>query len=172
VGSLKVWDGAAWQTASQQGPAGPPTAPAGGNTDDLLVKSSSTNYDTRWTPYLNSVTIGAVSATTGSVRLPASGSIYARDASNVMNIPLITHNGVTNEVMIGGTNDGGVMIGNSTTSKFGIGGFTSARSSGWSVTAGYSALKTLDPNTTTLAALARVVGTLVDVLKGHGVILP
>jgi hypothetical protein len=172
MGSVKVWDGTAWQAASQQGPAGPATAPAGGNAEDLLVKNSSTNYDTRWTPYLNSVTIGAVSASTGSVRLPAGGSIYARDGSNVMNIPLISLNAVTNEVMIGGTNDNGIMIGNSTTSKFGIGGATSARSTGWTVTAGYTQLKTMDPNTTTLAALARFVGTLVDVLKGHGIVLP
>ncbi len=172
MGSVKVWDGSAWQTASQQGPAGPPTAPAGGNTDDLLVKNSSTNYDTRWTPYLNSITIGAVSATTGTVRLPAGGYIYSRDTSNAYDFALIGLS-ATNDIMIGPNMPyGGIAIGNSTATKFAIGGSPLSRSTGWTVTAGYTALKTMDPNTTTLAALARFVGTLVDVLKAHGIVLP
>jgi hypothetical protein len=157
-------------TASQQGPAGPPTAPAGGNTDDLLVKSSSTNYDTRWTPYLNSVTIGANAATTGAVRLPNNTQINARHWSGGYDFGVIGTNGQS-QIVVGSANGQAIMLGVDAGAQLGIGGVNPvALSTGWFTSTGYTGLKSCDPNVATLAQLARHVATLVDTLKAHGIL--
>ena len=43
-------------------------------------------------------------------------------------------------------------------------------STGWAVTAGYTADKAFNPEATTVTELARVVGTLIDVLKANGLL--
>lgn len=49
MGALKVWDGSAWQTVSQQGPTGAPGAlPSGGATGAPLIKTSATDYMAGW----------------------------------------------------------------------------------------------------------------------------
>jgi len=54
-------------------------------------------------------------------------------------------------------------------SKIGVFGATAVvQSTGWSVTAGYTADKAFDPESTTLTETARVLGTLVDQLKTYG----
>lgn len=63
MGSIKVWDGTAWQTASAQGPAGP-GYPPGGTTGQILAKRSATDFDTLWTAPPSSLPIGG---TTGQV---------------------------------------------------------------------------------------------------------
>jgi collagen type I alpha len=45
-----------------------------------------------------------------------------------------------------------------------------AQPAGWSVTAGYTATKTFNPESTTLTEVARVLGTLIDTLKTVGLV--
>lgn len=169
MGSLKVWDGTAWQIASQQGPAGPASLPPGGAMDSILVKNSAAELDARWAPYLAYVSTSPSPATTGAIRLGNPQWVMARNSTNDGNVYVIGLS--TTTVYIGYTTGVGVQIGH-TNAPYGFGVTPVAKSTGWSVTAGYTALKTLDPNTTTLAALARVVGTLIDTVKAHGMILP
>lgn len=70
-------------------------------------------------------------------------------------------------------------IGTATGTKFGLAannkiGFWNAtpvvQNTGWSATAGYTALKAFNPATTTLNEVARVLGTLLDTLKSYGVL--
>jgi hypothetical protein len=48
MGSMKIWNGTAWEVASQQGPAGPVVLPVGGTTGQVLAKRSASDYDTAW----------------------------------------------------------------------------------------------------------------------------
>jgi hypothetical protein len=45
-----------------------------------------------------------------------------------------------------------------------------AQNTGWSVTSGYTATKSFNPETATLLTVARVLGTLVDALKSYGIL--
>ena len=49
MGAIKIWNGTAWETASQQGPAGPVVLPVGGSTGQVLAKKSPADFDTAWT---------------------------------------------------------------------------------------------------------------------------
>jgi hypothetical protein len=65
----------------------------------------------------------------------------------------------------------GSKIGTATTQKLGFWNATPVvQNTGWSVTAGYTALKALDPQTATLAQVARALGTLLDQLKTYGLL--
>lgn len=67
----------------------------------------------------------------------------------------------------------GTKIGSSNTQKLGFWNATPVvQNTGWSATAGYSALRSFNPATATLAEVARVLGTLVDTLKTYGLLGP
>jgi hypothetical protein len=144
MGALKVWDGATWQTVAH-GAAGN-ALPAGGATNMLLAKQSTADADAAWTtaPVVTSISIGTISTT-----------VTFAEAANIAT---------------GSTT--GTMIGTSATQKIGFWGATPrVPSPGWSIAgSGYTALKSWDPNSTTLAALARVVASLQDTLKAYGIL--
>jgi hypothetical protein len=83
---------------------------------------------------------------------------------------------VDNQFVLGTANHtvlvpGTTRLGTSATSKIGLWGATAVvQNTGWSVTAGYTADKTFNPATTTLAEVANVLGTLIDTLKTYGVL--
>lgn len=65
----------------------------------------------------------------------------------------------------------GSKFGTSATQKLGFWGTTPVvRNTGWTATAGYTALRTLDPQTDTLFETMRVLGTLIDTLKSYGIL--
>jgi hypothetical protein len=144
MGALKVWDGTTWLTASQQGPAGT-GLPPGGATNALLAKQSAADSDAVWTtgPVVASITAGTATITV---------SLNLSDGAN----------------FVTGTATG-TKFGTTASQKLGWWGANpTIQSTGWSISGGYTPLKAWDPNTATLAGLARVVATLQDTLKSYG----
>lgn len=65
----------------------------------------------------------------------------------------------------------GMRFGTSAQQKFGWWNATPViQNTGWSVTAGYTADKTFNPESTTVTELARTLGTLIDTLKSYGLL--
>jgi hypothetical protein len=65
----------------------------------------------------------------------------------------------------------GTKIGTLATHKLGFWNVTPVvQNTGWSITAGYSVTKALSPTSTTLNAVAAMLGTLVDTLKTYGLL--
>lgn len=65
----------------------------------------------------------------------------------------------------------GTKIGTTVTQKIGWWNATPVvQNTGWTATAGYTALRSFNPQTTTLAEVARLLGTLVDTLKSYGLL--
>lgn len=143
MGALKVWDGSAWQTVFVQSSGLPP----GGATNALLAKLSATDSDAAWTtaPVVLSISAGAVTVTS---------TLTFAEAANIAT-------GTTT----------GTKFGTSNVQKLGWWGATPVvQSTGWSATAGYTADKSFNPQTTTLAEVANVLGTLIDALKNCGLL--
>jgi len=93
MGSMKIWTGSAWETASQQGPAGPVVLPAGGAAGSVLAKASSADYDVGWTQQVpkgllarNSSTAYAVFTSTTGGNLPFN---VATDATRAYRVWLV-----------------------------------------------------------------------------------
>jgi hypothetical protein len=127
MGSLKVWDGTAWQTVSQQGPAGP------GN---VLSVDARTGVVTLTDKYLQ--LIGGTLAEGANI---ATGTVT------------------------------GTKIGTAANQRIGFWGVApAAQNPGWSVSAAYSSVRVFNPNSTTLTEVAKVLATLVDILKGYGLL--
>lgn len=143
AGALKVWDGATWQTVAY-GAAGN-ALPAGGATNMLLAKQSAADADAVWTtaPVVTSISIGTIST-----------SVTFAEAANIAT-------GATT----------GTKIGTAATQKLGFWNATPVvQNTGWSITGGYAADKALNPESTTLTEVARLLGTLVDALKAYGIL--
>ena len=142
-GALKIWDGATWQTVAY-GAAGS-ALPAGGATNMLLAKQSAADADAVWTtaPVVTSISIGTIST-----------SVTFAEAANITT-------GATT----------GTKIGTATTQKLGFWNATPVvQNTGWSVTGGYTADKMFNPESTSITEIARVLGTLIDVLKTYGIV--
>lgn len=145
AGALKVWDGSAWQTVAY-GAAGN-ALPAGGATNMLLAKQSAADGDGVWTtaPVVGSITTGTM-LVSSTITFAEGANIAAGTAT-------------------------GAKFGTSSLQKFGWWNATPVvQNTGWSISAGYTVLKAWDPNTATLAGLARVVATLQDALKSYGLL--
>jgi hypothetical protein len=98
------------------------------------------------------------------IRIPSTGGLEIRDVNTVY----LSIDGTGNIVTTTGT---GSKIGTSNLQKIGFWNATPViQSTGWAVTAGYTADKSFNPESTTLTELARVVGTLVDALKLAGLV--
>lgn len=142
MGSMKIWTGSAWEIASTQGPAGPPVLPPAGATGQVLAKTSAADYDVSW----------QTSTSTGSY-LPLVGGTMAEGA----NIATGTATGTK--------------LGTSTVQKLGFWNATPvAQNTGWSMTAGYTATKSFNPENATLTTALRTLATLIDTLKAYGLL--
>lgn len=65
----------------------------------------------------------------------------------------------------------GMKFGTSTSQKFGWWNATPVvQNTGWSITGGYTADKSFNPESTTVTELARTLGTLIDTLKAYGLL--
>jgi hypothetical protein len=143
MAALKIWDGATWQTVAH-GAAGN-ALPAGGATNMLLAKQSAADADAVWTtaPIVGSISIGTISTT----------ATFAEGAN----------------IATGATT--GTKIGTAATQKLGFWNATPVtQNTGWSITGGYAADKSMNPESTTLTEVARLLGTLVDALKACGIL--
>ena len=138
--------------------------------------------------------LGTNPATSGTIGLPngAGGAINFRTADNTANatgIWLGTNNvlqisaaglaanlagaslTMADGLIIGLGTTTGTKFGTATTQKMGWWNATPVvQNTGWTATAGYTALKAFNPATTTLAETARVLGTLIDALKSYGLL--
>lgn len=143
AGALKVWDGMAWQTVAY-GAAGN-ALPAGGAKDMLLAKQSAADSDAVWTtaPIVTSISIGTVATT-----------VTFAEAANIAT---------------GSTT--GTKFGTAATQKMGWWNAPPVvQNTGWSVISGYTPDKSFNPQTTTLAEVANVLGTLIETLKSYGLL--
>ena len=130
-----------------------------------------------------SVSIGANYASSGQIKLANNAKVNWRNAANTADV-----NGIyvdaTDVVVLGSSTNAlavpgpsiafptaaGTKIGTATTQKLAFWNAAPvAQPAGWSVTAGYTATKTFNPESTTLTEVARVLGTLIDqVVKATG----
>lgn len=147
MGALKVWDGSVWQTVAY-GAAGN-ALPAGGATNMLLAKQSATDADAVWTtaPVVGSISTGTM-AVSSSITLAEGVNVAFGTAT-------------------------GTKWGTTTLQKQGWWNATPVvQNTGWSITAGYTADKSFNPESTTVTELARALGTVIDVLKSYGLLGP
>lgn len=160
---------------------------SGGTIDQIPRKNSSADYDTSWSTatvdYVGnmklpgSLSVGAGPATSGAVRLTGGQHISWRNAANTSDV---AGNIVGQDANLDLNHPSTVILTANWVARFtvnttGIGFFSTSpvgQNTGWSATAGYSALKSFNPQTTTLAEVARVLGTLVDALKTYGLLAP
>jgi hypothetical protein len=134
----------------------PKELPAGGGVGQVLAKTSATDYAVAWQPIVSGVS--SVDSRTGAVTLTDK---YLQLTGGTL--------GEAAHIVLGTTT--GTMIGTANAQKLGFwGALPITRNTGWSVVAGYSAQKVYNPQTTTLAETARVLGTLVDALKACGLV--
>jgi hypothetical protein len=107
-----------------------------------------------------------LTSTTVNTGLTIGGDVTLyRSAANV----LATDDSLTVDLNL--TVNGNARLGNAASDTLGF--FTTAgtaQSTGWSVTGGYTADKSFDPESTTTTEVARVLGTLIDAFKAYGLI--
>lgn len=121
---------------------------------------------------------GASPATTGDIRLSANAAINAAATQMTMAVAGASVFYVQpNQIVL--ENSTNIFVGNGVGSKFATfatakmgwwGATPVVQNTGWAATAGYTADKAFNPQTTTLAELANVVGTLIDTLKTYGLL--
>lgn len=144
MGTLKLYrTGVGWEVIG----TAPRGAPPGGAANALLAKVTSADGDVAWTtaPIVTGMGVGTTAV---------ASTVTFADAYN------LSFGAAT-----------GTKFGTSSLQKMGWWNATPvAQSTGWSVTAGYAALKAFNPQTMTMGELARVVGTLVDTLKTYGLL--
>jgi hypothetical protein len=101
MGSMKIWDGSAWQIVSQQGPL-PPSVPPGGTVGQMLAKNTATNYDTVWSDVPKELPTGG-----------AAGQVLAKNSATNYDVGWSTETW-QNFTPTMRTNTGTVALGNST----------------------------------------------------------
>jgi hypothetical protein len=117
------------------------------------------------------ITVGTSGAGSGGITFgEALNTIYRITASSIGTDSAFIVGGAL--TVAGATSlNGNVRLGDSAADTLGF--FTTAgaaQSTGWSIADAYTSLKTFNTSTATLGELKRVVATLIDVLKGHGLI--
>lgn len=144
MGTLKLYrTGVGWEVIG----TAPRALPVGGAANALLAKVTSADGDVAWTtaPIVTGIGVGTTAI---------ASTVTFADAYN-MSFGTAT----------------GTKFGTSTLQKMAWWNATPVvQNTGWSATAGYSTLKAFNPQTATLAEVARVLGTLVDALKTYGLL--
>lgn len=115
------------------------------------------------------IAIGASSSAAGANAIAIGHNVTA--AANEIVMGQATNTTVLPGLGISFTLAAGAKLGINATQKLALWGATPVvQPAGWSATAGYTATKTFNPESTTLTEVARVLGTLVDTLKLVGLV--